>query len=386
MKTSLGISPKTRKSASQIIMGSASIRVKSLIGAAVLLALPATALTAQDRDNDSRPFLPAHVRVLSTIPANGDLNPYGVAFVPSKFPSGGAVNPGDILVSNFNNKSNAQGTGTTIVRIQGTGPATVFFQGAPPLGLSTALNILRAGFTLVGNFPSPDLSGSCTTAQAGSILVIDKNGKQVGSISDPSIDGPWDSALFDEGGSARLFVTNGLSGAIVRLDLTVGSSGVTLKKATPIASGYGHQCDPVTFVDAPTGLVYDQKRDVLFVASTVDNAIFEVSDAGDRSQDNGTGKIIYQDATHLHGALAMTMASNGHLLVSNNDAINVDPNQPSEIVEFTTEGKFVREISVDQNTGGSFGLNVSGSDDDTGRFAFVDDNVNALSIWTFQFP
>ena len=268
MKTSLGIMPKTRKSASQVIMGSTSIRVKSLIGAAVLFALPATALTAQDSDNDARPFLPAHVRVVSTIPGNGDLNPYGVAFVPSKFPSGGAVNPGDILVSNFNNKSNAQGTGTTIVRVQGTGPATVFFQGAPPLGLSTALNILRAGFTLVGNFPSPDLSGSCTTAQAGSILVIDKNGKQVGSITDPSIDGPWDSALFDQSGSAKLFVANGLSGTIVRLDLTVSSSGVTLKKATTIASGYGHQCDPVTFVDAPTGLVYDQKRDVLFVAST----------------------------------------------------------------------------------------------------------------------
>ncbi len=386
MKTSLGITPKTRKSASQVIMGSSSNRVKSLIGAAVLLALPATALRAQDSDNDARPFLPAHVRVISTIPANGDVNPYGVAFVPPKFPAGGMVNPGDILVSNFNNKSNLQGTGTTIVRIQGSGPASVFFQGTAPLGLSTALTVLRAGFTLVGNFPSPDLSGSCATAQAGSILVINKSGKQVASIVDPSINGPWDSALFDEGGSAKLFVANGLSGTIVRLDLTIGSGGVTLKRATLIASGYGHQCDPITFVDAPTGLVYNQKTDVLFVASTVDNAIFAVSDAGDRTHDNGMGKVIYQDPTHLHGALAMTMARNGHLLVSNNDAIKPDPNRPSEIVEFTTEGKFVREISVDQNTGGSFGLNVSGSDDDTGRFAFVDDNVNALSIWTFQFP
>jgi hypothetical protein len=386
MKTSLGITPKTRKSASQVIMGSSSNRVKSLIGAAVLLALPATALRAQDSDNDARPFLPAHVRVVSTIPGNGDVNPYGVAFVPSKFPSGGAVNPGDILVSNFNNKSNLQGTGTTIVRIQGSGPASVFFQGTAPLGLSTALTVLRAGFTLVGNFPSPDLSGSCATAQAGSILVINKSGKQVASIVDPSINGPWDSVLFDEGNSAKLFVANGLSGTIVRLDIVVGSGGVSLKKATQIASGYGHQCDPVTFVDAPTGLVYNQKTDVLFVASTVDNAIFAVSDAGDRTHDNGMGNVIYQDPTHLHGALAMTMARNGHLLVSNNDAINPDPNRPSEIVEFTTEGNFVREISVDQNPGGSFGLNVSGSDDDTGRFAFVDDNVNALSIWTFQFP
>jgi hypothetical protein len=380
------ITPKERVQASRIFTRKTRIGTISLIAGAALLVLPAAVLRAQEKDDDSRPFLPAHVRVLSTIPGNGDLNPYGVAFVPAKFPSGGAVNPGDILVSNFNSKANLQGTGTTIVRIQGSGPASVFFQGTAPLGLSTALNILRAGFTLVGNFPSPDLSGSCATAQAGSILVINKNGKQVGSIADPSIDGPWDSALFDEGKSAKFFVANGLSGTIVRLDLIVNSGGVSLKKATQIASGYGHQCDPVTFVDAPTGLVYDPKKDVLFVASTVDNAVFEVSDAGDRTHDNGMGKVIYQDPAHLHGALAMTMAPNGHLLVSNNDAFNVDQNQPSEIVEFTTEGKFVREISVDQNTGGSFGLNVTGSDDDAGRFAFVDDNVNALSIWSFQLP
>lgn len=386
METSRNVTRKMRVWTSRVLVGSTSIRVKSLIAGALLLVLPASAPRAQEKDDDSRPFLPAHVRVVSTIPANGDLNPYGVAFVPSKFPAGGAVNPGDILVSNFNSKANLQGTGTTIVRIQGSGPASVFFQGTAPLGLSTALNVLRAGFTLVGNFPSPDLSGSCTTAQAGSILVIDKTGKQVGSIADPSLNGPWDSALLDGGNSAKLFVSNGLSGTVVRLDLIVGAGGVALKKATQIASGYGHQCDPVTFVDAPTGLVYDPKKDVLFVASTVDNAVFEVLDAGDRKHDNGTGEEIYKDAAHLHGALAMTMAPNGHLIVSNNDAFDVDPNQPSELVEFTTDGKFVREISVDQNTGGSFGLNVSGSDDAVGRLAFVDDNTNSLSVWTFQFP
>jgi hypothetical protein len=384
METNINNTPKERVPAPQIVIRKTSIRVKSLIAGTALLVLPAV-LRAQDNDDDARAFLPAHVRVISTIPANGDVNPYGVAFVPPKFPAGGMVNPGDILVSNFNNKSNLQGTGTTIVRIQGSGPASVFFQGTAPLGLSTALTVLRAGFTLVGNFPSPDLSGSCATSQAGSILVINKTGKQVASIVDPSINGPWDSALFDEGNSAKLFVANGLSGTIVRLDLVVSSGGVSLKKATQIASGYGHQCDPVTFVDAPTGLVYNQKTDVLFVASTVDNAIFAVSDAGDRTHDNGMGKVIYQDPTHLHGALAMTMAPNGHLLVSNNDAINPDPNRPSEIVEFTTEGKFVREISVDQNPGGSFGLNVATSQD-AARLAFVDDNTSSLSIWTFQLP
>ena len=367
-------SPKTRNLPSK---GFIRIRAKSFAVGVVLLLLSATLLRAQNPA-----FLPAQVRVVSTIPSNGDLNPYGVATVPQQFPTGATVNPGDILVSNFNNSSNLQGTGTTIVRIQANGPASVFFQGMPPLGLTTALNILKAGFVLVGNFPSPDFSGNCATAQAGSILVINKRGKQVGSIDDPSIEGPWDSTLFDQGSTAKLFVANGLSGTVVRLDLAVGSNGVSLTKATQIASGYGNHCDPVTFVDAPTGLVYNPAADVLFVASTVDNAIFEVSDAGARANDGGIGTIVYRDSVRLHGPLAMAMAPNGHLIVSNNDAINPDPNQPSEIVEFTTEGTFVREISVDQNPGGSFGLNIVASAQGA-RFAFVDDNVNALSIWTF---
>ena len=42
-------------------------------------------------------------QTLTTVPANGDVNPYGVAFVPPGFPTGGTLSPGDILVSNFNN-------------------------------------------------------------------------------------------------------------------------------------------------------------------------------------------------------------------------------------------------------------------------------------------
>jgi hypothetical protein len=66
----------------------------------------------------------------STVPPNGDVNPYGVAFVPDGFAKGGPLQPGDILVSNFNNSGNEQGTGTTIVRIIPDGSQSVFF--GPP--------------------------------------------------------------------------------------------------------------------------------------------------------------------------------------------------------------------------------------------------------------
>jgi hypothetical protein len=331
-------------------------------------------------------FLPAPVRPVSTVPANGDQNPYGVAFVPPGFPTGGPLNPGDILISNFNNAGaaptgNFQGTGTTIVDVPSGAPVQLFFQGVAPLGLTTALNILQKGFVLVGNFPSPD--GTCPSASAGSILVIDKGGNLVSTITNSAIQGPWDSAMFDQGSKAKYFVANGLSGTVVRFDLSVSASGVTVTHTTQIASGYTHMCDAVTFVDAPTGLVYDPKLDVLYVASTADNAVYAVSDAGDRQHDGGIGKLIYTDAKHLHGPLGMAMAPNGHLLVSNNDVINSDPTQPSEIVEFTVGGKFVKEISVDPVQGGSFGLAVQTSGN-TAKLAAVDDDTNLFLIWTLN--
>jgi hypothetical protein len=379
-------SPEARTHTPDFSIRRLQIHAKPLvIVAAVLLLLSASSLMAE-RDDDANAFLPNPVRAASTVPPNGDVNPYGVAFVPPGFPAGGTVNPGDILVSNFNSSQNLQGTGTTIVRIPPNAAPSVFFQGQAPLGLSTALNILRKGFVLVGNFPSSD--GTCGMAQPGSILIINSSGQQVGSIVNPSlINGPWDSALFDQGSEAKFFVANGLTGTIVRFDLDIGPGGVSVDSATQIASGYKHQCDPVTFVDAPTGLVYDHEKDVLYVASADDNAVFAIADAGDRKHDGGVGKVIYADPVHLHGPLGMVRAPNGHLVVANNDStlINADPNQPSEIVEFTIGGKFVKEISVDPNLGGSFGLAVETSGD-RAQFAAVDDNVNVLLIWPIKLP
>jgi hypothetical protein len=48
---------------------------------------------------DGNGFLPDQM-IVSTVPPNGDVNPYGVAFVPQGFQSGtGPLRPGDILVS-----------------------------------------------------------------------------------------------------------------------------------------------------------------------------------------------------------------------------------------------------------------------------------------------
>ncbi len=353
--------------------------MRMTLAAALTMAFASLTPAAEQGTQNSAPFLPSPIVTVSTVPSNGDVNPYGVAFVPPSFPTGGTIQAGDVLVSNFNDSQNLQGTGTTIVRIR-NGAQSLFFQGTAPLGLSTALQVLKMGYVLVGNFPSTD--GTCGTATDGSILVINSSGQEVSSIvNNQMIVGPWDSTVYDQGSTAKLFVANGLNGTISRLDLLVSSTGVTVQSTATVASGYQYQCDPAAFVDAPTGLVYEPSTNTLYVASTLDNEVFAVPDAGTTEQDQGTGAIIYQDQKHLHGALAVTLAPNGHLLVSNNDVINGDPTQPSEIVEFTTSGQFIKELSVDPNQGGAFGLSVQ-TGKTTSQFAAVDDNQSNISIWT----
>lgn len=160
---------------------------------AALLAAVATATIAVVYAA-SGPILPqlnpTPTFVVSTIPPNGDLNPYGVAFVPSAFPKGGMLNAGDILVSNFNASSNLQGTGTTIVRIDPNGHQSLFFQGNSNLGLTTALAVLSSGFVLVGNVPTTTPSASCTPERSGqetgvgegSILILNREGRLVQTL------------------------------------------------------------------------------------------------------------------------------------------------------------------------------------------------------------
>ncbi|MEO8725964.1 MAG: hypothetical protein ABI383_07535 [Acidobacteriaceae bacterium] len=359
------------------------INNRRFVAGALTLAFAATiSSSAQAQDNDKdEAFLPSPVQTASTVPANGDVNPYGVAFVPQNYDADGKISAGDLLISNFNSSANLQGTGTTIVKIKADGSRSVFFQSQAPLtGLSTALGVLRKGLVVVGS--APTLDGTAATAGPGSLLVISKQGTLLQSITNPLIDFPWDAAFNDQGGTVQIFVSNAINGTIIRIDASAGNNGLNVSKITQIGSGYMHRPDPVALFVAPTGLVYNASSDTLYVASTEDNEIFAIGDAGERHSDGGKGHLIYQDNVHLHGPLGMVMAPNGHLLVANADVINSDPNQPSEIVEFTIYGTFVKQISVDPAQGGSFGLGIYRFGENV-KFAAVDDNQSNVIIWRF---
>ena len=121
-----------------------------------------------------------HITRTSTVTDNGDLNPYAVIVAPV---SAGKIQQGDVLVDNFNNLSNLQGTGTTIVDYNPATRRTSLVAKLPQnlaqcpggVGLTTAMTMLKSGWIIVGSTPSTD--GTTRTKGDGCLLVLDANGQ-----------------------------------------------------------------------------------------------------------------------------------------------------------------------------------------------------------------
>ena len=330
----------------------------------------------------------------TTVPANGDINPYGVAIVPE---SVGNLTAGHILVSNFNNSGNAQGTGTTIVDINPTtpaSPATVFAQVSlgrgmrcpGGVGLTTALVVLKSGWVIVGSLPTTD--GTTGTAQAGCLIVINSKGETVETFSGGDINGPWDMTAFDRGSTADLFVSNVLNGGVaqtgpafpvvnqgtvVRLRITApsGRFGMPhLLQSTVIGSGFSEQGSVAALIVGPTGLGLGNDG-TLYVADTVANRIAAIPDAVKRFDSAFAGADVSANGA-LNGPLGLAIAPNGDILTVNaND---------SNMVETTPAGAQVATNITTNNGGGSlFGLAVQQVSSKTIVY-FVDDVLNNLNV------
>ena len=326
-----------------------------------------------------------------TVPANGDINPYGVAVVPR---TTGALVRGHILISNFNNAANLQGTGTTIVQIAPDGSMSLFSQlsgvdlhGSCPggVGLSTALAVLRSGWVIVGSLPTND--GSAATAQAGCLIVLDNMGHPVETLSGGEINGPWDMTAVDLGERAVLFVTNVLNGTVAGAGSNV-PSGTVLRivldvpdaddggmpsesSRTVIASGFNERTDPNALVIGPTGVGLDQKG-VLYVADTLSNSVVGIPDALFRSTDAGTGNTV-SSGGGLNGPLGLTVTPNGHIPVTNGGDGNMVEIEPKDTSQVAVKGV----DSTGAGGGTLFGLAVANGR--TGVY-FVNDGNNSLNL------
>ena len=364
-------------------LSSASARAAFYIGLAAAIVSFAPPLIAQ---SGSQTFLPPPAATVSTVPQNGDVNPYGTAFARlytddhRESVGNQVLQPGDLLVSNFNNNQNLQGTGTTIVRVDAHGQQSLFFQGSTQYaGLSAALGILNDGTVLVGNLKTAD--GTSNTATAGGLQIISPSGMLLNVITNTAIDGPWGMAINERDRSADVFISNVLNGTITRLTFRHDRGVLTLEKSTVIATGLNHRGDPAALELGPSGMLYSGWNDTLYFASSIDNAVYKIEHASTVGAGEAVPVLLIQDQVHLHGPIDMAVTPNGHLLVANSDGTNADQNQPSELVEYAADGTFVAQFSVDANNGGAFGIATQGLGLAT-RLAAVDDNANSVTIHT----
>jgi hypothetical protein len=327
----------------------------------------------------------------STVPKHGDVNPYGMALVQS---TQGNLVAGDVLISNFNNHRNLQGTGTTIVQVSPSGATTTFadlsankLPGPCPggIGLTTALVELQNGWVVVGSLPSK--TGSSANMQAGCLVVINSVGRPVETIAGAPINGPWDMTAMDGTTSATLFVTNVLNdtvadspnttngGTVVRVDLSLPAHGnPVVGGETVIANGLAERTDPNALVVGPTGLGLGSDG-TLYVADSVMNRIVSVANAG--SANPGPVTPVTRNGA-LDDPLGLVIDPNSGDIVTANGA-------DGNLVETTTSGDQVAVKTVDttpappgpNGNGALFGLALTPG---ANGVYYVDDATNTMNL------
>lgn len=364
------------------------------LGAALLLALatvatPLIPVARAAAGSFIGPFNTVSV-IASTVPRNGDVNPYGTVVIPRTV---GALTRGNVLVSNFNNSANLQGTGTTIVQITPDGRRTLFatiranaLPGPCPggVGLTTALVALKSGFVIVGSLPTKD--GTAATARAGCLIVLNSAGHIVETFADNHINGPWDMTAIDRGSSAMLFVTNVLNGTVaangkavdrgtvLRIGLRISSDAGSIPQMTSetvIGDDFAERTDPAALVIGPTGLSL-ASNGVLYVADSLRNRIAAIHNAVSRN--SASHGVTVSSGGALNDPLGLTLAPNGDILTMNGNN--------GFIVETTPGGVQVARKLIDSTgsppgAGALFGLAVTPGGHGV---YFVDDASNTLNL------
>jgi hypothetical protein len=367
---------------------------------AILAAV--AALAAPVRAEDGKGFLEhvhKHITLASTAIANGDLNPYAIVVAPV---SAGTIQKDDVLVDNFNDISNLQGTGTTIVDYNPTTKDMKLFAKLPKhlaqcpggVGLTTAMTMLKSGWIIVGSTPSTD--GTTKTKGPGCLIVLDSNGKFITAVSGPKINGPWGNiAAVDNGTSASLFISmagfdvpgpevhdpdSGFpvtikKATVLRVDLAIpAGKPPEFKSMTVVADGLNARANRDAFLIGPTGLALAKDGSTLYVSDGVGNRIVAIPDATTRTTSAGTGREITKDGL-LQRPLAMTMTPEGHLLVcnaTNGQVVEIDPVTGKQI--------YAQWIDADQaqsppGNGDLFGIAMA---PDGKGFYYVEDDMNTL--------
>lgn len=316
--------------------------------------------------------LKKQVVIGSTVdPVNGAQNPYGLTIAPS---TAGAFTKGDLVVCNFNAKSNVQGTGQSIVALHpmpDSKPVHVSgikeVRGCDALALDTS-DIIWAAAMVADDNP-----------------VLDPNGKLISNISGKPFDQPWGQVFVHRNGHTYFYASNAGTGTIVRINVGAKFTSEVIARGFPVNHG-----KPGTAL-APSGLSYDDKLDTLYFADGMNDTIVafknlsKIPKNGIKVMHNGKdfagtagddARVVYSGHP-LNGPISTALLPNGNIIAGN----TLDPKGKNLLVEISAGGKLLDVLNVDKGAAGAlFGLAVTGSGLSDVKVYFNDDNDNNVQM------
>lgn len=296
-----------------------------------------------------------------------DVNPYGLDI--AKVTSGNIM-AGDLVVCNFNDPGNVQGTGNTVVALHpvvGSTPVTI--------AKSNALT----GCNALATAPDGHIWAAAFKANDNPILTAD------GSIVTTLQNGPWNHPFGETFASGAFYVSNAGDGSLVRVSVGSGNNFTF----TIIATGFPVNGGKPGSILSPSGLNYQASNDRLYVVDGTNNALYAIDNVssvtGNGIVVNGlsfsgpfaaNAHVVYSGSP-LNGPISSAILPGGNIAVGN----TLDPDGQNLIVEISPAGQVLDVKNVDTGAAGAiFGMVASGTSASTTKLYFNDDNDNAVKV------
>jgi hypothetical protein len=325
-----------------------------------------------DKDVSILKMLTKQVVIGSTIdPKFGQLNPYGLTVAPI---TSGKYTKGDLVVCNFNDNKNVQGTGFTVVALHPK-------PGSKPVLISSSKTLVGCDALALG--PFDDIWAAAFTANDNP--VISASNSLEDNLKGKPYDRPWGQIFAQpKSGTPAFYEGNAGDGTLVRIDALTFTAKV-------IATGFAVNHGKPGSIFAPGGLAYNPTGDILYVVDGTNNTVVAISDvtkmpAHGLTVEPGGKTFKGKFASHAHlvfagapldGPISSALLFNGNLVVGNTS----NPSGENIMVELSPAGKVLDTLNVDKGAAGAiFGMVATGTTAADTKLYFNDDNDNNLQV------
>ena len=339
-----------------------------------------TDTSADPPDQDPGFSVLGHLNTITTIgstvdPIFNEVNPYGLDIAKATI---GPIATGDLVVCNFNNSANAQGTGSTIIALH-------------PIAGSTPVHIAQdaslTGCDAIAVAPNDNIWAAAFAANDNPIVAPG------GAVLTTLPGGPWQHPFGQAFapnpgpfGIAAFYESNAADGSIVRIDIHPGPAFTF----DVIATGFAVNGGAPGSILGPSGLQYDAAHDRLFIVDGANNTLVSFKHVSTIPQGgitvNGTtfsgpfsrrARLVFSGAP-LNGPISSALLFDGHIVLGN----TLDPNGQNLMVEIAPHGGRVLNVkNVDTGAGAAlFGMVASGSSTADAKLYFNDDNDNTVKL------